>query len=117
MNFRFTLIALIFFLVPEVSENLLVSVFDLPISSNTTENSDQRWSEEERETETVSTLFEDKTVVTGSSSGSADYAFIQNENQYILHFYPTSTSFGTEFWTICHKSPKYIQYCSLKIAC
>ena len=117
MNFKFILIALIFFLVPEASEGLLLGNFKIVAPSSTTENTSSRWLEEEKEIEIVSALSEHKTVESGSASGGATTAFAKAEKDFILQHYYTPISSCIKREVLISKSPKYIQYCSLKLHC
>ena len=117
MNIKFIIIALVFFLVPEVSEGLLLGNFKIATSSSTTESPDCRWLEEEREIEIVSALSEDKTVESGNSCGGANAAFAKAEKDFILQHYYTPISSSIKCEVFVSKSPKYIQYCSLKLHC
>ncbi|WP_418651082.1 hypothetical protein [Tenacibaculum aestuariivivum] len=116
MNFKFILIALILFLIPE--RGLLLDNFKTTPSSNTTENQNNKWAEEEKEeTEITSVLFDNETIESGSSSGSNTTAFTKLENNFIFHNYFTLSSTIIKHWVLTSKYPKYIQYCSLKLHC
>jgi len=116
MNIKFILIALVFFLIPEASEGLLLDNFKITTSYITTENCDYGWLEE-LEAEIVSAHSEYKTVESGSSSGGVTAAFAKAEKNLIFQYYYRLTSINIESWLFIPKNPKYIQYCSLKLHC
>ncbi|MBE7645422.1 hypothetical protein [Tenacibaculum finnmarkense] len=114
MNLKYIIIALVFFLIPEVSESLLLGNF---IPCNTTENLSNKWLEEETELESVSALSEKKTIESGNSSGGANTVFIKPKNPFIFHDYYIPLFIDFEFCVFTPKNAKYIEYCSLKIPC
>ncbi len=85
-----------------------------------TEESDQReshdkWLEEEREVQTLSTNSYDDSVTLRGFSGGSSLASINAIPLRFFHFVKAECkTFG---WIILPKNPRYIQFCSLKLHC
>ena len=109
MNIKFILIALVFFLVPEVSVSLLLD--DLNSNQNIT------ILEEELEAEMFSSSGEDKVTDNDGPFGSSNQALPNAIKEITLQHYFQLTLSAVEFWIVSNKNPKYIEYGSLKLYC
>jgi hypothetical protein len=117
MNFKFILIVLVFFLISGVSENMLFDELRIGNSTETKEKNDIRWLEEVRETETISSSTDNKTLETISSSGGNASAFFKTAQSIVkLQYFGTNGITAFQRATL-HKTPKYIEYCTLKLDC
>ncbi|TXE18572.1 hypothetical protein ES692_05890 [Psychroserpens burtonensis] len=113
MKIFYSIIVLLFTLMPEVSVGAIADKG----STETTRIDDRfQWLEEEKEIDTLTTLIEDVFHKIGGSSGG-----------YALEDKPFTTQFFQSFtkrnectqlsWIIFSKTPRYIQFCSLKLDC
>lgn len=116
MKLKIFCLLFIFLSASEVSEGTLMkNFFESKTEESDQKESPEKWLEEEREVDALSTNSDDDAIALRGFSGDISAASTPTIPLIIFHFVKAEcNTFG---WIILPKNPKYIEFCSLKLHC